>query len=220
MIGSQSRSSWSTLIIACALSATTAKAAPTAYTERAAFLAAAGGAGVELRLPAAPGTTIADGQVVGANQYSFDLGGVALAVAASRDMGVGPVVLGVDDPPDHLFVGGDAITWNFSNASAFGFYVILGPGEAIAPGDFRLTIANLSLTTAMTPDLVLADGGAAYFLGIVDPDGFSSASLESDAANLGADTLFTVPEPNLPWLAIAALGLAAGWRSRHTRRRS
>src|SRR6185369_2549018 len=52
----------------------------------------------------------------------------------------------------------------------------IGAQSANHPGDFALAATGSGNVTSTTPDVLLADGDA-YFLGIIDPAGFTQAVL-------------------------------------------
>jgi hypothetical protein len=91
--------------------------------------------------------------------------------------------------PDSSFLSGDGFTMTFDIPTSFvGLYVIGSPGD-IREGDIVLNFGGGAISNAADPEIVLPDGGEAYFLGIIvtnPPLGFLQAQLEShDPTGLG-----------------------------------
>lgn len=90
--------------------------------------------------------------------------------------------------PDKTFLSGDIINFTLDSPSAFfGLYVIVSPGDA-RPGDLKLSFAGAEVENSDTPEIVLPDGGEAFFLGIVSDSefGYTNVTLESiDATGQG-----------------------------------
>jgi len=84
---------------------------------------------------------------------------------------------------DGTFLNGESFTMDFASPiTALGLYVIGAPDANMA-GDFSLVaFGSGGLGNDAVPDRFLADGDA-YFLGIIDPAGFSEALLLSTTAS-------------------------------------
>ena len=84
--------------------------------------------------------------------------------------------------PDASFLSGDGFTMTFDIPTSFvGLYVIGSPGD-IREGDIVLDFGGGVISNAADPEIILPDGGEAYFLGIIVTDpplGFLQALLES-----------------------------------------
>ena len=76
--------------------------------------------------------------------------------------------------PDASFLSGDVFTMTFDIPTSFlGLYVIGSPGD-VRQGDIILSFGGGEISNAPDPDIVLPDGGHAYFLGIIVTGPFSS----------------------------------------------
>lgn len=220
-----------------------ARGASTAYTQRAAFDAAlAGHTDVRVldfeSVPA--GTTIASGDSLGGITFTFAIdGGFDLIVLDSVlheiDATSGTRSLGVEEDGDALpLLAGDRFTLGFDRVvHAVGIYVIAGAiGGDIQPGDLVLRVpGRADVANGAVPDLVLSDGGEAYFLGLVEDDpaaGFTSAEVITIQPPEGtgrdfdwnADDIVTavVPEPAAGGAGLVALAVLSGLARRAGRR--
>ncbi len=175
------------------------------------------------------GDTVLSGGTLGGLTFTFNFGGLNLLVDAQFQTTSGNNYLTLDDGVNSLFASGDALTFGLSGvAQALGVFVIGTPGDVRA-GDFALQVSAGSVSNSATPNLILADGGEAFFLGLIEDNaalGFTQATLAS--FGLTTDPTFfwslddvstslapaTVPEPGT-WLLLVtgALGLVA-WRRR------
>ncbi|HEY8494587.1 MAG TPA: hypothetical protein VIN04_11885 [Myxococcota bacterium] len=219
-----------------------AQGASTAYTERAAFDAAIAGHG-DVRVldfesvPA--GTTIASGESLEGVTFTFEIeGGFDLIVLDSEideiDTTSGSRSLGVEEEGVPLpLLAGDGFTLGFDRVvHAVGIYVIAGAiGGDIQPGDIMLRVpGRAAVTNGAEPDLVLGDGGEAYFLGLVEDDpaaGFTSAEVITILPPEGterdfdwnADDIVTavVPEPAAGGAGLVALVVLSGLARRAAR---
>ena len=133
------------------------------------------------------GSTIASGSTVQGITFTYTLGGGAfdMQVGSTFDTTSAPNYLGTTG--DDAFLSGDSFTMTFAQPeSAVGLFVISG-GIDFA-GDYTLSIAEGSVDNSDSTDSTfgtLGDGGAVYFLGLVETDPtkeFTSATFSSLAA--------------------------------------
>jgi len=76
--------------------------------------------------------------------------------------------------PDASFLSGDALIMTLDIPTSFlGLYVIGSPGD-VREGDITLSFGGGEISNTPEPDMVLPDGGQAYFLGIIVTGPFSS----------------------------------------------
>jgi hypothetical protein len=207
-------------------------AAPQAYTDSAAFLAALPGVATTVDFDAvAAGTTIASGGSIDGLTLTYSLGGTSLAITDGTSFGAAPSAasatsspnfLGTDDA-DHL-QDGDAFTLSFVSGKGIGLFVLTR--DAMEDGDVTLTAggATASLLAAAV-EQTLADGSAVYFLGVLEPaGGVASAVMDypSDSETnflINVDDVILVPEPaQLLMLLAGAAGLAGLARLRRADR--
>lgn len=204
-------------------------AAVVAYTDRAAFLAAVGGAAVTDDFEAyAPGA-IANAATLGDFTYSFS----AAVQPAVVPGGYGGQALG---GPFDVLVGGDALSLLSTGASglrAFGLSVLYAPSfDTIAADVYRIQIADGSGAGAFASNAALDPAGGIFFLGLVADAGseFRQLSLLSTVpVDVNGDPLlvpayqlddFTyalpqaVPEPATLVLVLMAGALLAAQRRR------
>ena len=90
---------------------------------------------------------------------------------------------------DDAFLSGDHVLFTLASpALAIGMYVIGSPGD-IRPGDLRLDSGTAEVFNG-TPELVLPDGGDAYFLGLIvtEPD-MGSAITDAVLSSLDPEAL-------------------------------
>lgn len=209
-----------TLLFAVLTSA--AHAIPTGYTDRASFLTDLPGlAAVEGFDTALPGTTIASGGTLGDFTYQYDVlagFGVSLQVVDDFDTTSGLNSLGTDDG-GVLQQGDDVEIVANGPVNAFGLSLILS--DIALSDEIRLTANGVTVGLEETAVTNLADGGIAYFLGLIDlASTFTSVSLTT--SQCGADCgyfLFSmddlttasapvaVPEPGTFALGVLALAL-------------
>jgi hypothetical protein len=164
-------------------------AVPTGYTTQAAFVAALPGPATTVDFEGlAAGTLVPSGSSVGGITFTYIIpdgsGGFLTAQvtdAYDQTTSGGANALGLDTP-DHAFLSGDTLTLTFAQpVQAVGLFVIGSPGDVEA-GDLALSAGGGSISNSGTPDDVLADGGEAFFLGLIEPNAslaFSSAVLAS-----------------------------------------
>lgn len=133
------------------------------------------------------GSTIASGSTVQGITFTYTLGGGAfdMQVGSTFDTTSAPNYLGTTG--DDAFLSGDSFTMTFAQPeSAVGLFVISG-GIDFA-GDYTLSIAGGSVDNSDNTDSTfgtLGDGGAVYFLGLVETDPtktFTSATFSGLAA--------------------------------------
>ncbi len=168
-----------------------AYASPTTYTSRAAFLGALSGSSQTLNFDSlAAGTLVSSGGAQGGITFTYSIGDVSgpLSLQVRNDFGTTspPNYLGVSST-DGTFLNGDSFTMGFGGTiTALGLDVIGAPGANFT-GDFVLNVAGGgSVANGASPDVFLSDGDA-YFLGIIDPAGFTSATMTGSTS--GCDPL-------------------------------
>jgi uncharacterized repeat protein (TIGR01451 family) len=173
------------------------------YTNRAAFLA---------DLTGTSDTFDAESLPAGTNFAILTLSGLSVSNAPpcvlmevvdghSQTTAGGSNSLGVESV-DKAFLSGERCVMTFGAPSlAVGLYAIGSPGD-VRPGDFTLTAGSTVASNGAAPDVVLPDGGEAYFVGIIvrAPDvgsAFSEATLAShDPSGKG---LFVFNVDDITW---------------------
>ena len=213
-------------VIALLLLSAVAEASPTTYTSAGAFFGALSGPPQILNFDGlSPHTAIGtQGDIT--FTYSF---GPQLEVRNDFGTTSPSNYLGVSTI-DGTFLNGELFMMDFASpVTALGLYIIGAPGANLQ-GDFSLaTIGSGGLANG-SPDLILSDGDA-YFLGIIDPIGFSQAFVIGGSAFCSqpncqyvwnVDDIITVPAPAavpepspLMLLAPGVVGFARmAWRRR------
>ena len=219
------------------LLASVAYASPTPYTSQAAFLAAlTGSSQTQTFESVAVGTMIPSGSAVGSITFSYVIPGFTLEVRNDFGTTSGTHYLGVNSL-DGTFVNGDSFTMGFgSPVTALGLYVVTPRDQLDFADDFELratgsgTVQSSGTVDRSAPD---PKGYNAYFLGLIDPAGFSQARFVSDTGCvpstgcqivLNVDDITTsraapVPEPATLLLLGSGLGsVVAGGVIRQRRR--
>lgn len=149
------------------------------FTDSGSFQAALPGIGRTLNFDKVDAeTVIPDGSRFGGIGFRSNTG-MDLIVSDHFDTTSPFNYLGVDDGFSNEFVSGHEIYFDFNGLiQAFGIYLIGSPGD-IFESDFQLVAGGLSVFNEGIPEFTLADGGDVFFLGLIDPNGFSNARLNS-----------------------------------------
>ncbi len=164
-----------------------------------------------------PPELIASGETRGDVTFHYAIPDYSLVVDDFYNATSGSNYLGLDSI-DGAFLGGDGLTLTFGRTlHALGLYVI-GEYDAIWAGDITLSAGGGSVFTPGGPGLDILDGEA-FFLGIFDSSGFTSASLSSTPFNyiFNIDDITTaaaapVPEPGTFLLLGIGLCGSLAWR--------
>lgn len=190
------------------------------YSNSGNFLTAIGGGTSTLDFEGTvAGTLIPTGSSLGGITFSYSIAGLDMMVADDFDTTSGTNVLGLDDADNfNQFFDGDEFSLSFDTPiTALGLFFITG--DPLFANDIELITPFGSVFNSDVEELVLADGGLAYYLGVVSDDAFSSVdigfALDGEVNflyNVDDITISAVPLP--PALGLFAMGLAslAGWR--------
>lgn len=143
------------------------------------------------------GSYIFDANAIDEVTFTYSLDNETVVVTDSFDQTTfnGGNALGLTGP-DMTFLSGDTIEFSLDSPSSFfGLYVIVSPSDA-RPGDLKLHFANTEVVNSADPEIVLADGGEAYFLGIVSDSefGYTNATLETIDPNGVGLFLFNIDD--------------------------
>ena len=165
------------IVVAVVVSATApALADLVAFTDRPMFDAAAPGPLSVLNFDSEATGTIPSGTTIDGIKFTYNFGGVSLAIADVFPTTSSPNFLGTDDAD--VLQDGDDIDFTFSARTGFGLYVI--SADLLIDGDIQLTVGatTASLLSSAVQD-TLSDGSNVWFLGIQSDDAstFTSASL-------------------------------------------
>ena len=156
-------------VIALLLLSAVAEASPTTYTSAGAFFGALSGPPQILNFDSLSPHTAINTQAGITFTYSF---GPQLEVRNDFGTTSPSNYLGVSTV-DGTFLNGELFIMDFASpVTALGLYIIGAP-DANVQGDFGIATLVGGLTNG-SPDQFLSDGDA-YFLGIIDPAGFSQA---------------------------------------------
>ena len=220
-----------TALTLCLWGAAPAQAALSSFTSKAAFDAALASLSQVQSVDfdsVAAGTDFASGTGTGGLTFSYAIAGPStLRVSDTFLTTSGTHYLGLNNS-DTAFYLGDSFTINFNRTvHAVGLYLIAG-SDAQA-GDMQLSVATGSVFNAAAPDTLLADGGRAFYLGLVESNvgsGFMSATITmaaipnaflavtaddiTSAVNVGG----VVPEPGTWGLMLGGLSALAALRRR------
>lgn len=181
-------------------------------------------------------TVISDGDQFDGVEFGFsDAGGTSLDGMIASDFSTvsGNNYLGFNSPGSSAFLSGDIITMGFSQPiQALGLYLIASPGDFGFDDDAVLSAGNAAASNGNSPNQVLADGSEAFFIGLIDRDGFDFAELTTLCCGFFEFTLDSIMFANFQanpppltvsspatWamlmLSLPALGLNTRRRSSH-----
>lgn len=171
------------------------------------------------------GTLVPQGAPWQGITYSSNLAGQDLLVSTGLDTVSSPNYLGVDGRAANAFHSGDEFRFDMQLSLAFGLFVLSREGTVLE-NDFQLVAAGDSVFNSAAPERTLADGTAVYFLGVVDPDGFTSTQFisfgdpDSPFFTFSIDSVSNapVPEPSTSLMVAGALGLLSFLSRRSTSR--
>ncbi len=156
----------------------------TTYTNRSAFLADLSQTDVTLTWETlSAGALIPQNDRVRGITFNYSTGNELMRItdAFAQTTAQGKNSLGLTGQ-DASFLSGDALMMTFDIQTSFlGLYVIGSPGD-VREGDFTLSFGGGLISNAPEPDMVLPDGGQAYFLGIIvtgPSSSFTEAVLQS-----------------------------------------
>ncbi len=195
-------------------------AAPMAYTNNASFFADLGSASLIATTEdfegSSAGDLLVDGGSVSGLTFSYDFGGVSLAVTDGDQFGGGGPFdttspsnfLGTDD--SDLFQDGDDFSILFSASNAIGMFFLTA--DSMFDNDITLSAGGvLASLVAADVEQTLSDGSQVFFLGIIDDVGtFSSADISTVGLgaflyNIDDIVTATVPEPGTAILVLFGL---------------
>lgn len=148
----------------------------TTYTNRSAFLADLSLTDVTLTWEIlSADTLIPQNDRVRGITFNYSTGNELMRIidAFAQTTAEGKNSLGLTGP-DASFLSGDALMMTFDIPTSFlGLYIIGSPGD-VREGDITLSFGGGEISNTPDPDIVLPDGGQAYFLGIIATGPFSS----------------------------------------------
>ncbi len=165
----------------------TAHSAVMTYTDPAAFYAALPGVGPSSTLDFESQTTgvpVLSGDTLDGITFTYTIfddpppDTLDMIVSSGFDTTSGSNYLGTDNGDDEIFKSGDKFTMSFGGTyKAIGLFVVTT--DSLIDGDFELTAGAALALNSATEEETLGDGGIVYFIGLIDDDGFTTATLES-----------------------------------------
>ena len=175
----------------------------TLFTDQAAFTAAATADGISTTTQgygAFPLHDLANGEVLGSFQYTFDPTQTQPRVASD---GVGGQALG--GAPFDVFVGGDSVTLTFTGGTglrAFGVVFNIAPSGPPVPQDtYQMKILDGAAAGTTNGNPLIPDdsnpNGMTFFLGIIEDPGLLFTGISLSSAN---DPSFLTPAYQIPEL--------------------
>jgi hypothetical protein len=175
------------------------------------------------------GTTIPSGGTAGGITFTSSIG-LDMIVSSGFTTTSGVNYLGIDDGADEVFLALDH--WEMAFAAplqALGLYFI--SSDPLFADDIRLVTSAGTAQNAGIENEVLADGGLAYFVGVVSSTPFPNAEIRYGPGVTGTNFVYTVddistvagvaaiPEPSGFVLAASVVGLTWQLLRRAARRR-
>ena len=174
------------LLMTASITMIPAQAAVVAFTDSTAFgTAIAGFQSTTLNFDSqVANTTIADGGTVEGVTFQHAISDGAggfydLIIADSGLTTSGSNYLGVADSASYQFIDGDEFTMDFGKTvHAIGLFVI-GAQGSILENHITITADTGSSASNGTAESSLADSSDAFFIGLIDTDGFQKTTLSS-----------------------------------------
>ena len=200
------------IAVVTVLLSSTSYAATTTYSDQASFFAALPGPSSTLTFDStANGAIVSSGDSLEGITFFYNIGQPPIDMMVTNDFLTtsGSNYLGLDDPGNYnLFIAGDTFSMTFDNpTNALGMYFV--SGDPLFDNDIELVTDIGSAFTSSVVDISLADGGIAYYVGLISDTAFSSASIQFAAVAEGTflynvDDITTsvsaVPIPGSIWL--------------------
>lgn len=195
-------------------------------------MATAGAAVNTINFDSAPSnTSIVDGSNFAGIDFGFtDANGDSIdgMIASDFDTVSADNYLGYGALGSSAFLSGDGLSMSFSQTfQALGLYIIASPGDFGFADDAVLSAGGVSASNGNSPTQILGDGGEAFFIGLIDTDGFDFAALSTLCCGFFEFTIDNIilasfpasaPPQSVaapaPWALMLLALPAIGWHSR------